>query len=132
MKSVINSAILHIWPSIAALTGLKTPDDEVGRSFAIANHSENFVVICTEEGSKIKINREAFAEALLYLIEYKHGSSNPCEIRSSQILDKAGPLCKATRTLNGGTRVISYIVPILVSVGFLGVSGVRPNAVWLV
>lgn len=132
MKAVIRSAILHIWPSIGPLTDLVTPDDEAGRRFTIENRSEDLVIIRTEQGSSIKVNRAAFEEALLYLVENKHGNSNPCEIRSSQIFDKAGPLCRATRALNGGTRVISYIVPVLVSVGLLGVSGTRPNTVWLV
>jgi hypothetical protein len=42
-----------------------------------------------------------------------------------------GPLDEATRIHSGGTMVIPYIVPILAATGIVGLSGERPNRVWL-
>lgn len=132
MDALLNTSLLYVWEGIEPLTGLKTPDNAVGRGFTITNVSQNAVSIETEAGSPITIQRTAFLEALRYLAAHGHDTANPCEIRSNQLAQESGPLCAATRAANGNTRVINYIVPILVAVGLLGVSGTRPNTTWLV
>jgi hypothetical protein len=131
MDALLNASLSHVWPTIGSLTRLETPDDAVGRGFKIANFGQEAVRIETEAGSPITIQRVAFLEALRYLLKHGHDTEHPCEIRSNQVAEQAGPLCAATREVNGNTRVINYIVPILVEVGLLGVSGTRPNTTWL-
>lgn len=131
MDALLNTSLRHVWSRIESLTGLETPDDAVGRGFTITSVSQDAVGITTEAGSPITIQRAAFLEALRYLAAHGHDTANPCEIRSNQLAQESGPLCAATRAVNGNTRVINYIVPILVAVGLLGVSGIRPNTTWL-
>lgn len=131
MYALLNAAIEHIWSQIAGLDGLTTPDDRAARAFTITAVSQGAVEIATEAGSPLAIRRAAFVETLHYLVANHHVDSNPCEIRSSQLSELSGPLCAATRAVNGNTRVINYIVPILEAVGILGSSGVRRNTTWL-
>lgn len=131
MNALLNTAFDHAWGQIATLNGLETPDDAVGRSFTITTVNPDSVKIATAADSPLTIQRAAFIETLRYLDTHQHNESNPCEIRSNQVAADAGPLCRAARAANNNTRVINYIVPILVAVGLLGLSGKRPNSTWL-
>lgn len=131
MEALLNIAIDHIWPRIADQQELTTPDAAVGKSFSIRGVNQDGVNITTEAGSLLTIQRAAFIEAIRYLVLNNHFSANPCEIRSNQHVENSGPLCTATRRVNSNTRVINYIVPILVAVGILGVNRTRPNSTWL-
>jgi hypothetical protein len=102
-----------------------------GRAFHIRSITTNEVQITTEAGSPLTIQRAAFLEAIRYLVLHGHDRTNPCEIRSNQHAENAGPLCIVTRSVNSNTRVINYIVPILTAVGILDLSGARPNTTWL-
>lgn len=132
MNALLNAAIDHIWGQIARLKHLVTPDNAVGRTYTIIDVNPNAVVIKTEAGSQLTIQRAAFIETLRYLIENRHVATCPCEIRSNQLAEQSGPLCAATRAANGNTRVINYIVPILTAVEILECSGSRPNTTWLI
>lgn len=131
MDALLNAAIDHIWPKIGDMQTLTTPDDATGKNFHISSVGPNSVGITTEGGSSLMIQRIAFIEAIRYLVLNGHSKTNPCEIRSHQHAENSGPLCAATRAVNGNTRVINYIVPILVAVGILGCRGARPNTAWL-
>jgi hypothetical protein len=132
MNALLDTAIDHIWGQIATLRDLVTPDNAVGRTYTITGVNPGAVIIETEAGSPLTIQRAAFIETLRYLVENRHVASHPCEIRSNQLSEQSGPLCRATRAVNGNTRVINYIVPILTAVGILECSGKRPNSTWLV
>lgn len=132
MDGLLNAAIDHVWPQIANLRGLTTPDAAVGRPFFIRSVTSTEVQITTEAGSPLTIQRAAFLAAIRYLVVNGHDSTNPCDIRSNQHAENSGPLCTATRRVNSNTRVINYIVPILTAVGILGFIGTRPNKTWLV
>ena len=127
-KEVIND----IWQRIIVGTELMTPDNLAGRSFSITAVGPESVSIRTQAGSPLVIRKESFVEALDYLLNNNHWQENPCNISSNQSASRSGPLCLATRNVNGNTRVINYIVPVLVSLGFLGVCGRRPNKTWLI
>ena len=132
MQNLINTALNAVWPQICAPRELRTPDASAGRIFTLVKFDQTSVDITTEGGSSLRIQREAFFEALRYLTENQHGESFPCEIRFDQRGEKAGSLCHATSAVNSGTLVITYIVPMLETNGFDAFSSCRPNAVWLV
>jgi hypothetical protein len=131
MNSLINAALAQIWSDIATLKHLQTPDIQKGKVFTVISVVPESVTISSEAGSSITLRKAAFMETLRYLIVNGHNADNPCVIGSNQNADDAGPLCVASRSANGNTRVISYIVPILAALGILGVSGDRPNKTWL-
>jgi hypothetical protein len=131
MDVLINTALNSVWPQICEPRKLSTPDSSSGEPFSVVSSNLSSVSICTKRGSLICIQREAFLEALRYLATHQHNQHSPCEIRTKQLAKDAGPLCQATRAVNSGTRVISYIVPMLVTTGLVSVRSSRPNAVWL-
>ena len=131
MNALLNAALSSIWGRIINLTNLRTPDNAVGRNYTIRSVTQDFVEIQTEDGSTLRIQRAAFIETMRYLIANQHTENNTCEIRSNQDREQAGPLCRAARDVNGGTRVINYIVPILAAFEILRVDGNRPNTTWL-
>lgn len=131
MDNIIGAAIDSIWARAAEPRQLFTPDDSVAKSFGIAASTENTITITTEGGSNLVLERAAFHATLRYLILNRHSEENPCEIRSNDVYERAGPLCQASRDTNSRTRVINYIAPILADVGFVRINGNRPNSVWL-
>lgn len=131
MDNIISAAIDSIWARAAEPRQLLTPDDSVAKSFDITASSESTITITTEGGSNLVLERAAFHATLRYLILNRHGEGNPCEIRSNDVYERAGPLCQASRDVNSRTRVINYIAPILADVGFITINGNRPNSVWL-
>lgn len=131
MNAIIDMTLTAVWPLLSLRRTYQTPDNSVSKAFEVTSSSDGFVVIRTEGGSTININRAAFGAALRYLLENGHEAGNPCEIRSNQIATEAGPLCTATRSVNNGTRVINYIAPMLERVGIVATQGTRPNLVWL-
>lgn len=132
MDNIISAAIDSIWLRTAEPRQLFTPDDSVSRSFNITASSQSTITIITERGSTLVLQRAAFHSTLRYLILNSHRAENPCEIRSNDAYEDAGPLCRASRDANGRTRVINYIAPILADVGFITINGNRPNSVWLI
>jgi hypothetical protein len=131
MDVLIKTALNAVWPQICKSQNLYTPDASAGKSFAVVSSDQDSISITTEGGFPLRIQREAFFTALLYLVTHHHSQDSPCEIRSNQLAENAGPLCRATREVNSGTRVINYIAPILVTTGLVVIRSSRPNAVWL-
>lgn len=132
MDNIISAAIDSIWLRAAEPRQLSTPDDSASRSFDVTASSQSTITITTEGGSNLVLERAAFHSTLRYLILNLHNEENPCEIRSNDVYDLAGALCRASRDANGRTRVINYIAPILADVGFITINGNRPNSVWLI
>ena len=132
MESLARAAVSGVWIQASQRQALSTPDKHVSRQFQVVVADGTRITIQTEGGSPIAITREAFVAAVQYLAEHGHDVRNPCEIRSNQLAESAGPLCAVTREQNGGTRVINYIAPILASVGLVAIDSDRPNSVWLV
>lgn len=131
MEVLINFALSTVWSQICEPRKLNTPDSSAGSSFSVVSSDQSSVSIITKGGSPMRIQRKAFFEALRYLVMHQHNKTSPCEIRSNQRAEEAGPLCQATRAANSGTRVINYIVPMLATTGLVSVRSSRPNAVWL-
>jgi hypothetical protein len=131
LDNIISSAIDSIWARAAEPRQLLTPDDSVAKSFGVTASSGSTITITTEGGSNLVLERAAFHATLRYLIQNRHGEGNPCEIRSNDVYERAGPLCQTSRDANSRTRVINYIAPILADVGFITINGSRPNSVWL-
>jgi hypothetical protein len=131
MEAIINTTLRAVWPQLSARRSYQTPDNSVSKAFDVTNSTEDFIAIRTDGGSTLNIYRPAFGAALRYLLENRHVAGNPCEIRSNQIANEAGPLCIATRSVNNGTRVINYIAPLLENVGIVATQGTRPNLIWL-
>jgi hypothetical protein len=132
MEALITAAMDSTWRAASALRQLSTPDSSVARSFMISASTIGTISITTERGSELTLERAAFHATLRYLILNGHGVDNPCEIRSNDVYESAGPLCQAARDANNRTRVINYIVPILADLGFVALNGERPNSVWLI
>jgi hypothetical protein len=107
----------------------RTPDHNVGEVFSITEVNEKNIHI---KPQNITISKESFISALHYLRANHHGRANPCEIKSSNDREHAGPLCRAARDKNNDVRCINYILPILRNYGLVGISGNQPNSTWLV
>jgi hypothetical protein len=97
----------------------------------LAIHQDD-IKIKTNGGTTLTIKKIAFLKALKYLIVNGHfDKTKHCEIRSNQVYESAGPLCKVVRAPNG-TMTITYILPILKFFGFVELANVnRLNSTWL-
>lgn len=136
MRAIVNAALEQQWNTIVSGTTLGTPSEK--SSFTIDEATSDAVRITTNGETSMTIRRAAFEAALLYLVEHGHHSTNnPCEIRSSQTHELAGPLCRAAREANqpgtGGTRVITYVLPILKIMGLVEIDHEsRPGTTWAI
>lgn len=77
---------------------------------------------------------DAFAKTLAYLAQNNHVAGNPCLVSSNKAYRDAGPLCRAARDANepdGGTMVITYVLPILKKMGLVEIDHAIPNSTWL-
>jgi hypothetical protein len=129
--SLTQHLISAIWPEMAKV-GEKytTPDEQRGAEFIVEKSDASSISIQTSGESQISIHRDSFIAAFHFLLEGCHVSSEKaCQIGANKL--DPGLLDKATRIHSGGTMVIPYIVPILAATGIVGVSGDRPNSVWL-
>lgn len=107
----------------------------VGERFATPSGSANFMLealdserlaVSTTSGSKVYLRLSAFDDVLRYLIDNGHDQNNPCQIRSSNDVKQAGPLCVIARG-GGGPRTVTYMLPILQRLGYIGIDFVaRP------
>lgn len=136
MDALINKALDAVWNEMCAPNRqYRTPDNQVGAEFSVAESDANSVLIQTGGGNPLRINKQAFFAALKYLDENQHGPKRRLRIDSDTNPEKAGPLCLETRRANNGgkdgPRVITYIAPMLTETGLVQVDGNRPNRVWL-
>ena len=120
--------IEDIWLDFRQDQDYRTPDYNVGEIFTISLINENEIRIAPQD---ISISKESFINALHYLRANQHFINSPCEIRSNNNRNQAGPLCIAARDSNNNVRCINYIVPILRNFGLVGISGNQPNSTWL-
>lgn len=131
--SLIDAALNDRWNSIPLHHPLSTPSDR--KSLTVEAVLPDEIHILTAGGTPMKISRGAFYASLAYLLDHGHVASKPCVIDSNQQRDLAGPLCRAARdgnTANGGTRVITYVLPILQAMGLVEIDSGRPNKTWLI
>lgn len=131
MDALISVALIKVWPIICEHKQLSTPSVSAkGSSFKVCGSDAQSVLIETKGGARIIIDREQMLAALRYLVEHQHIENNRCPIGANNTYDKAGPLCKCTRSPKG-QMVITYIAPLLASAGLVAIDGGRPNQVWL-
>ena len=121
------------WLNLVEATVFKTPDYSKGREFSIGHITEDEIhVSLKNKPIAILIKRAAFGDVVHYLGMKSYDRSHPCKIGSNNNPALAGPLCHAARVVNGNTRCINYILPILASFGVVGIDGSRrPNTTWL-
>ena len=131
MRALINAALESRWNSVQAGQTFRTPDDSVGVPYSIASHGATSMTIRTDGGTDIRISREAFAEALGYLIREGHTSERrKCEVGSTY--GNPGPLSQAVSQANcGEVVVVAYVLPIQKEMGLVALNGTRPNSTWL-
>jgi hypothetical protein len=117
------------WPSLEGET-LSTPSGT--SSFKIVAIGESSITIKTNQGTPIVIRKNAFLQAIKYLVINGHfDSKKHCEIRSNKDYKLAGPLCQFVREPNE-TMTITYILPILKFFGFVELANVNGlNSTWL-
>jgi len=120
-----------VWLNLSPGQGFKTPDNMKGSHFDVKSVDSEGIKIKTKRGSLVPIGRQAFENTLHYLRSHDHYSHNPCEIRSNNDRELAGPLCVASRDGNRNVRCINYTLPILESFGIVVTDGKRPNKTWL-
>lgn len=131
-RKMCQSCTIHIdgvWQHINPYQPFRTPDNLHNAAYEISVKGDDKIHISPQN---INIKREAFIKTLHYLRKNHNYSSNPCEIRSNNNPDLAGPLCIASRAANNNVRCINYILPILKSLNIVGLEGSRPNTTWLV
>jgi hypothetical protein len=129
-----------LWALISRLEGteLQTPYTPKNSWFRIDAIDEASVSITTlDGGSTITLRRAAFQQTLDYLTQHAHsGEARAIAIESSTTPEDAGPLCHAARRQPDGTlgtRVITYILPILEQCQAVAISRtVKPTTTWLI
>jgi hypothetical protein len=107
----------------------RTPDYRQGVMFTIDEIAKDSITIATQN---VKVSRHSFVDVLHYLRENHHHHLNPCEVRSNDDPQLAGPLCRAARARNNNSRCINYILPILQNHGLVGIDCDQPNKTWIV
>lgn len=61
----------------------RTPDDRQGATFTIINITDESITIQTQNGTPVRITREAFLAAHRHLQNHGHDHRHPCAIRSN-------------------------------------------------
>lgn len=131
MTQLVVQAIASVWPRVGELERLLTPSKS--SEFVIETFAHDWVRVLVG-GKRHVLLRSAFEATLKYLHLNNHDAENPCLIRSSNDPEHAGPLCRASRaTLSGeyGPRNITYVLPILQTLGLVDIKPVKPSSVWL-
>ena len=118
----------EVWRELRSGQTFRTPDFLRGVNFFL-NHINNDYWIINPQN--IQISKEAFINTFHYLKSNDHYENNPCEIRSSNNPENAGPLCRTARRVNNNVRCINYILPILAEYEIVGINSNRPNKTWL-
>lgn len=118
-----------VWGNFPVGRNFRTPDASRGKDFEIAHVEDDRIIIAPQN---IIIYREAFVRAIHYLRVHNHDINNPCEVRSNNDYNLAGPLCRASREANQNVRCINYVLPILSILGIVGIDENRPNTTWLI
>jgi hypothetical protein len=133
LNNLINAALDNSWEKLHTGDNFVTPDNIKGSPFSIEAIDNNSVVITTNGGAPININRQAFIAVVRYLIDNLHSEQNPCAIGSNKTIEDAGPLCVTARNANeSSTMIINYLLPLLSSMGLVNIDGNRPNKTWLI
>jgi hypothetical protein len=117
-----------IWEQLTVGLSYLTPDQRRASPFQIIKVESDKICIAPQN---ICINKDAFKAALHYLLAHGHDQHSPCEIRSNNNWENAGPLCQESRSYNGGVRCINYILPILKFFGVVDINPQRPNKAWI-
>ncbi len=118
-----------VWSHLSVGQTYRTPDAAAGVSFEISDVTPTNIEILPQ---KIRISRQAFSAALHYLRSNRHDREHPCEIRSNNNPNLAGPLCREARPHNNNVRCINYILPALAQFRIVGIGSAQPNTTWVV
>ena len=111
---------------------LRTPYNAIGQQFSITQVNQTTITITLASGNPLQISLAAFISAMYYLIRNGHDLTHPVDIASNNNARSSGPLCHVTRMQNNNIRCINYVLPVLESFGYVGISGQRPNSCWYI
>lgn len=90
-----------IWVQLAVGQSYETPDQRRASPFRIIKIETDKIYVAPQN---ITINKNAFKATFHYLTANNHDQRYPCEIRSNNKVENAGPLCQASRSYNSGVR----------------------------
>ncbi len=132
MKTLSQTIVDSVWEQIVLGATYGTPNALNEKSFEILERTESIIRVCTRGGKKLKIQKESFRLAIVFLI--LHGRISKLlveEIKSSNT--NPGPLDLTTRQPQSSkaTRVVNYILPILENAGILSINQTIPNSCFL-
>lgn len=126
-------AIDSIWDKLRQIDPafeFKTPAEK--RTFTLSTVGEDSLAIATTRDNAVGIRKQAFENALRYLLSHGHVSADSaCGINANVVRDNAGPLSQATHASNEQMNII-YVLPILKHMGLVGISPTVPTSTWLV
>lgn len=135
MSQTVVQVVASLWSQMGGLGMLHTPSKR--SAFSIKRVAPDQITVATGKSGTtlVGVPKRAFESALGYLHTHCHHVGNPCEIESSNPVDKAGPLCLASRQLSSGkfgSRNITYVLPILQALGVVKINPKETTSVWLV
>lgn len=120
-------------PSLARIeigTVYHTPDHQRSSRFTLLERNAERLIVQTQGGARLRLPIEAFIRTVVYLHHTNATEATPARIGSSNHFP-AG-LCNVARGQNGRTRIINYVLPILVQLSWVEIDGRnRPNTAWL-
>ena len=122
--------ISGVWARLIGGSSYQTPDSIKPANFQITDIRPDAIHI---QPQNIDVLRISFVDALHYLRDNGNTILNPCKIDSNDDPNKSGLLCLAARLNNShNRRCINYILPILKSLGIVGINSSRPNTTWYI
>lgn len=113
-------------------TLLHTPDRRRARQFSILGYRADALYVQTQGGSEIRIPLQAFVRTLAHMHASEIVAPRPSVVGSSNQEPVLGGLCAISRGVNGETRWITYVLPVLQHLGWVHIDGEqRPNIAWM-
>lgn len=130
---IAQAAIESVWDKIGQIDPALPFDTPAEQStFRLSATGPNTLTVATSRNNPVTIRKEAFENALAYLLSHGHvDKASPCEIRASAVRENAGPLSQATHAQNEPMN-ITYVLPILKHVGLVDIEPAKPSSTWLV
>lgn len=127
-----HSALSTHLQNLTSGTILLTPDRARSRQFTILRYQDNALYVRTQGGTEVRLPLHAFIRTLIHMHNSGSTAQHPSLIRSSNLEALPGGLCYVSRGVNGATRWITYVLPVLQYMGLVQINGDhRPNTSWL-
>ena len=128
-------AIDSIWDKIGQIDSefkFGTPAKNKPFRLSVTGHGQDSLTILTSENNPVTIRKQAFENALVYLLSHGHvNRESACSIAANKVRENAGPLSQSTHAQNEPMN-ITYVLPILKHMGLVGIEPAKPSSTWLV